>query len=452
MKHEPKKHFDVSKPRRRGPDPTSKPIIVGHHPTMPDPMIREEREKASKPITVISDGDEPEPLNVTTGNPELKTDEPPEIEVVKKPEVKPVEESLEVKAGQPDQKPDAAAAAPAEAVATASHIFPPTEPPPEASSEEPAQPDAVQPPFATEALPAEPATKAQADSATAVAAAADAAALPALAADQPPAPPEPPAGQELHIPAGNGTGHGDAKVRHRPRIWVWIVIGLIVFIWIYAAVDALTNTKLPLEFFENSNQTAQPVTNTPVQSAAPAQTTTPPAASSFVLPAGWTWYENKDLGFKFAYPITWGTVTVNKTASAENTTKMVFSKNKNYYIDVNDNKIVNQSNGDIRDGIQKLIRDDSGKLQIVIDGETRSLSDNTVKILSVTNETCGYWLVDLPASNNNAQTAVNVEQFAVCSLAKSSGVFILSHIQTPKETAKSIEEELTSTINSYQTI
>jgi hypothetical protein len=36
------------------------------------------------------------------------------------------------------------------------------------------------------------------------------------------------------------------------------------------------------------------------------QTSVRPPKPSFVLPAGWTWYDNKDLGFKFAYPASWG--------------------------------------------------------------------------------------------------------------------------------------------------
>jgi len=34
--------------------------------------------------------------------------------------------------------------------------------------------------------------------------------------------------------------------------------------------------------------------------------TSKPAKPGFILPAGWVWYENKDLGFKFAYPEVWG--------------------------------------------------------------------------------------------------------------------------------------------------
>jgi hypothetical protein len=35
------KVFDVSRPSTGAPDPTSKPVIVGHHPVMADPMVRQ---------------------------------------------------------------------------------------------------------------------------------------------------------------------------------------------------------------------------------------------------------------------------------------------------------------------------------------------------------------------------------------------------------------------------
>ena len=38
------------------------------------------------------------------------------------------------------------------------------------------------------------------------------------------------------------------------EVWVWVLITVIVLIWIYAAVDALTEVKLPYEFFQNLSQ------------------------------------------------------------------------------------------------------------------------------------------------------------------------------------------------------
>ncbi len=40
MSDEPSKVFDVARPSHVNPDNTSRPIIPGHHPSMPDPMMR----------------------------------------------------------------------------------------------------------------------------------------------------------------------------------------------------------------------------------------------------------------------------------------------------------------------------------------------------------------------------------------------------------------------------
>lgn len=63
--------FDVSRPHRSSPSATSKPIIVGHHPLMSDPMMKEENqqehglfsshiEKKVTPVHVTMDEAEPE--------------------------------------------------------------------------------------------------------------------------------------------------------------------------------------------------------------------------------------------------------------------------------------------------------------------------------------------------------------------------------------------------------
>jgi len=44
------KVFDVSKPHKTTPSPSSRPIIVGHHPIMADPMVLEERYRHPEPL------------------------------------------------------------------------------------------------------------------------------------------------------------------------------------------------------------------------------------------------------------------------------------------------------------------------------------------------------------------------------------------------------------------
>jgi hypothetical protein len=218
MKHEPKKHFDVSKPRRHGADPTSKPVIVGHHPMMPDPMIRETRDKAPKPITVFSDGEElPHPVVTKAEKPE---EEPP------KPDTKP---ELSTVAAPNPASPTVTPSLPQEHPQTTpilehkpGAVFAPANSSPDTASSPVTEKPTAQ---TTPAVAHQPHQAAKAPT--------------------PPTPTEPPVGQELRIPAGHGI------VRHKPKVWVWIVVAIIILLWIYAAVDALTDTNLPYEFFTN---------------------------------------------------------------------------------------------------------------------------------------------------------------------------------------------------------
>lgn len=57
-----KKFFDVNKPHQVSADPASRPVIVGHHPTIPDPMLKDVREKAPKPISVTVNDEPSTPL------------------------------------------------------------------------------------------------------------------------------------------------------------------------------------------------------------------------------------------------------------------------------------------------------------------------------------------------------------------------------------------------------
>jgi hypothetical protein len=63
MPEDDSKIFDVSKPNRVSPDSTSRPVIVGHRPTMADPMVKEkfsdENSKLSHTPIHVSMGDEP---------------------------------------------------------------------------------------------------------------------------------------------------------------------------------------------------------------------------------------------------------------------------------------------------------------------------------------------------------------------------------------------------------
>ena len=64
--------FDVAKPGHSSPSATSKPVIVGHQPTMSDPMVNEDHgpandfsETAPTKINIKDENHEPEGLMTT---------------------------------------------------------------------------------------------------------------------------------------------------------------------------------------------------------------------------------------------------------------------------------------------------------------------------------------------------------------------------------------------------
>lgn len=104
---------------------------------------------------------------------------------------------------------------------------------------------------------------------------------------------------ESHPLFASGSSLPAGKKRRFRTLLLWSVLVLIILAGAYAAVDAFTSTKLPYEFFKKSTPVAQ-------------QPVITPAEEEFELPANWVWYENKDLGFKFAYPEEWGEVELDE--------------------------------------------------------------------------------------------------------------------------------------------
>ncbi len=56
--------------------------------------------------------------------------------------------------------------------------------------------------------------------------------------------------------------------------------------------------------YKNHNKTTNSTTSTSSSSPTTTQKTT--SNTQLTIPSDWTWYENNDLGFKFAYPSSWG--------------------------------------------------------------------------------------------------------------------------------------------------
>lgn len=77
--------FDISKPHRLSPSATSRPVIVGHHPTMPDPMVTHEAAAPPKsaggtPVRIkVEDGESETSLSLalTADDQKNKTVAPP---------------------------------------------------------------------------------------------------------------------------------------------------------------------------------------------------------------------------------------------------------------------------------------------------------------------------------------------------------------------------------------
>ena len=62
--------FDVNRPRKAGADPTSKPIIVGHRPMIPDPMIRKDSPREDSEDEQAEPTPEPRRADITIKEPE----------------------------------------------------------------------------------------------------------------------------------------------------------------------------------------------------------------------------------------------------------------------------------------------------------------------------------------------------------------------------------------------
>jgi hypothetical protein len=82
MPHDDKdsKIFDISKPHKITPSASSRPVIVGHHPVMPDPMVLEERYRHPEPLhsrtTKIERPQTPMPKALNNTFPQASPDTP----------------------------------------------------------------------------------------------------------------------------------------------------------------------------------------------------------------------------------------------------------------------------------------------------------------------------------------------------------------------------------------
>jgi len=79
MPYDDSKIFDISKPHKVAPNASSRPVIVGHHPILPDPMVLEERYRHPKPLhpQPVEQEKTQEPVLVDQNTPQQESINPP---------------------------------------------------------------------------------------------------------------------------------------------------------------------------------------------------------------------------------------------------------------------------------------------------------------------------------------------------------------------------------------
>lgn len=279
------KVFDVTKPGRTTPDPTSRPVIVGHRPEMPDPMVKEEAPKESAssgtPIHISMDDEEPADVIPSSSSSELDTSsldaphtEPDPPESVIHPE----------EPEQPAQSPTGA-------------TIPPNE-----MEQEP------------EKVPSEDSGSSNFTPLSSLIPSSDKEDSDQSKSHHVDNLPEKHDGDEQWheappLPISKGAG----PKRRWPKILAWLLVAtLALLVGAYLAIDAgliKSDINLPFHIF-NKQKTSKSETPPPVKSSQPPSQ--PPAQSA--LPAGFSNYKLEGTTISFIYPTAWGTPTITKDA------------------------------------------------------------------------------------------------------------------------------------------
>lgn len=252
--------FDVTRPSRVGASAHSKPVIVGHHPTMSDPMVRHKRKPDSK-LTKVSIHDDSPDTGGAVAKEDVSSSAPAIIEPTK------------------EESP-----------------FSNSQPP----ASETVQPDGYSP----------------ADTDSTISVAADGSVTTGHAHDlkaesdehsvyDTPTEPEAPEGpipegpmhpiESLHVMPGN-----------KKKRWPWVVLViLLLLVGAYLAIDSNlihTNINLPVHFFKQKTSSSPPAASTSSGSQSSGST-----ASS--IPAGFTQYKLANTSITFDAPTAWGQPT-----------------------------------------------------------------------------------------------------------------------------------------------
>jgi hypothetical protein len=263
--------FDVTKPKHISPTATSKPVIVGHHPIMSDPMVKDSNSETSSPTKIpVSDsgGSENSYLVGTSAD---NSPAPEEHFEHIKPNILPPEHSM----GEPTEPEEHAA-------------FKITPPPDEDQhSETPADIPQDTP---GDNLPAEPINEPAPPAGETHAPSTDAFDLP------PPDQPTEPSSQiqGLHFQEHKKSGKG---------FKIGILVIVLALIGAYLAIDAGavgSGIALPFHVFKQKAK----VTKTPTQTQTNANQTT-----TVSVPAGFKEYKIGGTALTFAAPVAWGDPT-----------------------------------------------------------------------------------------------------------------------------------------------
>jgi hypothetical protein len=248
--------FDVAKPGRSSPEATSKPVIVGHRPTMSDPMVNDTSEAEPTRIMVHDENRLPTPDEPADGAPGImeSKDEPPAGNM------------METAGGQP--------------------LIPLPEEP-KSDWEPPAADPEPEPPaesHGTADTPSSPSGEEPADEQP--------------AADTPIAPLE---------PVGHVEGLHVSPPRRRLSLKLVGLTLLLLVVGAYLLIDSGvvgSSINLPFHVFKQKSKTPP--------AAAPAATSQNQANSSTVaVPSGFTEYKLAGTSITFAAPTAWGQPTSN---------------------------------------------------------------------------------------------------------------------------------------------
>jgi hypothetical protein len=269
--------FDVSKPNRVGPSPNSRPVIVGHRPTMADPMVNADQaaseaysypaasSPAATPIHVAMDEDGGQGENLFGSSPEQApelTQNPPA------PEQNSAETAVEPDSqAQPENEPAESEHTEGGYISTEPLSTQPAHQNDELIAGEEIRPDSTPPPtddsggWQKEAAP-------------------------------------------LTAPKGAGPR------RKWPKIIGWILGPILLIVAsFYLAIDmgmVQSDVKLPFHIFNNQKGLVIPTAAAP---AATKSAATPPP-TTISTPTGFTDYKVASTNLSFAYPDVWGTPTV----------------------------------------------------------------------------------------------------------------------------------------------